>query len=51
MGGGAAVFEGNSLQRCLRDVHVATQHIMVAPRLYETVGKHRFGLGIDATMM
>jgi alkylation response protein AidB-like acyl-CoA dehydrogenase len=50
MGGGAAVFDSNLLQRCLRDVHVATQHIMVAPRLYETMGKHLFGLDVDAAM-
>lgn len=50
MGGGAAVFDSNQLQRCLRDVHVATQHIMVAPRLYETMGKHLFGLDVDAAM-
>jgi alkylation response protein AidB-like acyl-CoA dehydrogenase len=50
MGGGAAVFDSNQLQRCLRDVHVATQHIMVAPRLYETMGKHLFGLDVDTAM-
>lgn len=51
MAGGAAVFDSNQLQRCLRDVHVATQHIMVAPRLYETMGKHLFGLDVDASML
>ena len=51
MGGGSSVFESSQLQRCLRDVHVATQHIMVAPRLYETLGKHLFGVDIDASMI
>lgn len=51
MAGGTSVFESSPLQRCLRDVHVATQHIMVAPRLYETMGKHLFGLEIDARMI
>lgn len=51
MAGGTSVFEQCVLQRCLRDVHVATQHIMVAPRLYETVGKHLFGAEIDAAML
>jgi indole-3-acetate monooxygenase len=51
MGGGTSIFETSALQRCLRDVHVATQHIMVAPRLYETMGKHLFGLDIDAAMI
>jgi len=51
MAGGTSVFESSALQRCLRDAHVATQHIMVAPRLYETMGKHLFGIDIDATMI
>jgi alkylation response protein AidB-like acyl-CoA dehydrogenase len=51
LAGGVAVFEGSPLQRCLRDSHVATQHIMVAPRLFETLGKHLFGADIDATMI
>ncbi|MCB0984611.1 MAG: acyl-CoA dehydrogenase family protein [Ilumatobacteraceae bacterium] len=51
MAGGTSVFEASALQRCLRDVHVATQHIMVAPRLYETMGKHLFGLPIESSMI
>ncbi len=51
LGGGSSVFESSPLQRCLRDAHVVTQHIMVAPRLYETLGKLHFGLDIDATMV
>ena len=51
LGGGTSVFESSALQRCLRDAHVVTQHIMVAPRLYETLGKVHFGLDIDATMI
>ncbi|MCU1504950.1 MAG: putative oxidoreductase [Ilumatobacteraceae bacterium] len=50
MAGGTAVFDASPLQRCLRDVHVATQHIMVAPRLYETVGKLLLGGEADTTM-
>ncbi len=51
LGGGTAVFETSPLQRCLRDVHAATQHIMVSPRMYETLGRHFFGGEIDATML
>lgn len=51
LGGGTAVYEASPLQRCLRDAHVVTQHIMVAPRLYETLGKVHFGLDIDASMI
>lgn len=51
MAGGSAVFTASPLQRCLRDVHVATQHIMVAPRLYETVGKLHLGGEANTSMM
>lgn len=51
LGGGTSIFEHSALQRCLRDAHVVTQHIMVAPRLYETLGKLHFGVEIDATMI
>ncbi|WP_329104279.1 acyl-CoA dehydrogenase family protein [Micromonospora sp. NBC_01699] len=37
-GGGASVRLASPLQRCFRDVHVATQHAMVGPDLFETVG-------------
>ena len=45
--GGAAVYETSPLQRLLRDVHVATQHAMVAPRTMEVVGRAAFGLPTD----
>ncbi len=51
LGGGSSVFASSPLQRCMRDAHVVTQHIMVAPRLYETLGKLHFGLDIDASMV
>ncbi len=43
-GGGAAVHERSPLQRVFRDVHVATQHAMVAPRTMEVVGRALLGL-------
>jgi alkylation response protein AidB-like acyl-CoA dehydrogenase len=46
LAGGLSVYESSPLQRQFRDVHVATQHIMVAPSTLETVG--RLLLGIDA---
>ncbi len=51
LGGGTAIFDTSPLQRCMRDAHVVTQHIMVAPRLYETLGKSLFGQEIDASML
>lgn len=46
LAGGASVYESSRLQRQFRDVHVATQHIMVGPGTLETVG--RLLLGVDA---
>lgn len=46
--GGSAIFESHPLQRVFRDVHVATQHGMVAPRTLETLGRMQFGLPTDA---
>lgn len=46
-GGGAAVHERSALQRVFRDVHVATQHAMVAPRVMEVVGRSLLGLPTD----
>ncbi|MZG15878.1 hypothetical protein GTY44_20710 [Streptomyces sp. SID5914] len=37
--GGSAVYEGSSLQRRLRDIHTATQHVMVSTDGYRTLGK------------
>ena len=42
--GGSSVYASSDLQRCFRDVHVATQHIMVAQPTYEVVGKVAFGI-------
>jgi indole-3-acetate monooxygenase len=47
LAGGTSVYESNILQRCLRDVHVTTQHLMVAPKLNETLGKLLLGLDAD----
>jgi alkylation response protein AidB-like acyl-CoA dehydrogenase len=46
--GGSAIWEDAPLQRCFRDVHVATQHGMVAPRTFEPIGRMRLGLPTDA---
>lgn len=51
MGGGSSVFESSPLQRCLRDVHVATQHAIVSRRLFETYGKIRLGMDTDTTRL
>jgi alkylation response protein AidB-like acyl-CoA dehydrogenase len=42
--GGSAIHEASPLQRCFRDVHVATQHVMVAQPVWELTGRVRLGL-------
>lgn len=42
--GGTSIYETSALQRCFRDVHVATQHVMVAQPTYEVVGKVMLGI-------
>ncbi|MEO1406920.1 MAG: acyl-CoA dehydrogenase family protein [Pseudomonadota bacterium] len=46
IGGGAALFLENDLQRRLRDAHAVTQHIATAPSTYEQTG--RIILGLDS---
>jgi alkylation response protein AidB-like acyl-CoA dehydrogenase len=42
--GGSANYRHNSLQRSLRDVHAATQHIGMWPQQYEEAGRMILGL-------
>ncbi len=44
LAGGSSVYDSSGLQRRFRDVHVATQHIMVAPSTLETVGRLMLGI-------
>ena len=49
-GGGEALFTGNILQQCLRDIHAAAQHQMVSDTAYENHGRFLLGLP-DAQVM
>ncbi|MEQ5843735.1 acyl-CoA dehydrogenase family protein [Paraburkholderia acidicola] len=51
MAGGSAVYESSPLQRCLRDVHVATQHIMVSESTYEVAGRLFLRLPTNISMI
>ena len=44
LAGSTAIYDGDPLQRRLRDVLVATQHVMLQPLWYEEAGRILFGL-------
>jgi len=49
-GGGSSVYLDNELQRCFRDVHVTTQHLMVAKPSLAAIGRVRLGLAPGAPL-
>jgi alkylation response protein AidB-like acyl-CoA dehydrogenase len=49
--GGSSIYDSSPLQRRFRDVHVATQHVMVAPATWELTGRLLLGLGTDTTQL
>jgi len=51
LAGGTSVYRTSPLQRIFRDVHVATQHMMVAPATLELTGRLLLGLETDITML
>jgi alkylation response protein AidB-like acyl-CoA dehydrogenase len=51
LGGGTSVYRRSPLQRVFRDVHVATQHMMVAPATLELTGRLFLGLETDLAML
>jgi alkylation response protein AidB-like acyl-CoA dehydrogenase len=49
--GGSSVSRSSPLQRCFRDIHVATQHAMVAPATLETFGSVLLGVETDTSRL
>lgn len=49
--GGTSIYSASPLQRQFRDVHVITQHMIVARPTYELVGRLLFGLETDVSML
>ncbi len=49
--GGTAIYDASPLSRCFRDVHVATQHLMVAEPTLEVVGRVLLGIGTEKAML
>ncbi len=50
-GGGSSIYASNALQRCFRDVHVATQHLMVSSSTLELAGRILLGLETDTSQL
>ncbi len=50
-GGGSSIYDSSPLQRRFRDVHVATQHMMVAPTTWELTGRLLLGLPTDTVQL
>lgn len=51
LGGGAAVYSDNVLQRRFRDAHVATQHIATSPAVFELAGRVLLDQPVDMAML
>ena len=51
LGGGTSVYRRSPLQRIFRDVHVATQHMMVSPSTLELTGRLFLGLETDTSLL
>jgi len=46
LAGSTPVYSGHRLERCLRDIHTAGQHLVVSPVWWEKTGQYYFGLGL-----
>lgn len=51
LGGGTSVYKTSPLQRIFRDVHVASQHMMVAPATMELAGKLLLGQEAETSQL
>jgi alkylation response protein AidB-like acyl-CoA dehydrogenase len=51
LAGGSSVYRTSPLQRIFRDVHVATQHMMVAPSTFELTGRLLLGLETNTSQL
>ena len=50
-GGSASVYASARLERCLRDIRTAAQHITVVPSNYEMAGQALLGFDMGLTVM
>jgi alkylation response protein AidB-like acyl-CoA dehydrogenase len=50
-GGGTSVYATSRLQRDFRDIHAATQHMVVSPSTYELTGRILLGVETDVSLL
>lgn len=46
LAGATPVYSGHPLERAMRDMHAASQHLVVSPVWWEKTGQYYFGLGL-----
>jgi indole-3-acetate monooxygenase len=50
-GGSASPYTAGGLERCVRDIHAAGQHVTLAPANYQLAGQAFLGLDMRATLL
>ena len=50
-GGGTSIYETSPLQKRFRDVHAATQHMLIGPSTWELTGRLMLGLPTDIAQL
>jgi alkylation response protein AidB-like acyl-CoA dehydrogenase len=51
LGGGTSIYETSPLQKRFRDVHAATQHMLIGPSTWELTGRLMLGLPTDIAQL
>jgi indole-3-acetate monooxygenase len=51
LGGGTSIYETSLLQKRFRDVHAATQHMLIGPSTWELTGRLMLGLPTDVAQL
>jgi alkylation response protein AidB-like acyl-CoA dehydrogenase len=51
LGGGTSIYETSPLQKRFRDVHAATQHMLIGPSTWELTGRLMLGLPTDVAQL
>ncbi len=51
LAGGSAIYETSPLERRFRDIHAATQHMLIAPATWELSGRSLLGLELDDSQL